>query len=822
MLKGILLALSVVVGIFSVSSQVVVSKPSFTFTACNYPSNFVSLGNIRIDETQNSDFAVGINQTIIINAPLNFEFQPNVGAVSVLSGRNLKNENIVITASSVKITYESTGINRTDGMLISGLKIRVLAATSGTFSRSGGTANINGLANGTGVTNLITGQSLPANSYRTVTNIGDNLSWNLSTSWECGVVPPNNGTANVYISPFNGTFNELNSVIFGTTSINSLTIESGANFSPPGGSGSTLIVNGDFTIQSGGYFRQYNWSGSGKNAIEIKGNFINNGEMSTIGSNNTYDLDITFNGSNPQTISGSGTFRMISNGSQTSTLTFNNSRGISLNANFSTQGLYGDAGAVVINGLLTFGSSENQLTGAGSLTLNGSTVLKAPTFYGHYAMTGTKTLGATASIEYTNNASNIGSSNIPILNLYQLTANVGNSGTLTISNDFMVNGVFNLTTGKVNLGTSTLTIGSSVNNKGSLNYSSGVVIGKLKRWFSGTNSGNESGLFPLGNSSGTLRKFVKVEYTQATDGGTLMAEWIPTPMGYNFSNQPVQTSCNGTFEIYNTASGYWSMTPADGITNAENKKYNITLQAQGLLDFVNDCHVTILKRQGTSPWVQSGSHSDNLGDATNPIVARIGASGWSNWGFAGGSGEALPVELISFNANCEEEKNVLKWSTASEHNSYSFEIEVSNDTQNWTNMSSIPAAGFSNEKIDYSYTIDRKGINSYARLKQIDLNGDYSIYGPVSLLCSDPISLSTFPNPSESNSFNTLVRSSHESNFNLKIFDMSTNIVHEQILDVKEGINLFAMNNLNLAPGIYVLELSSENHDPLIYRQIIK
>ena len=802
--------------------QVTVTKPTLSFTACSYPSNYSEIGNITIQETNNADIADGSSQTIVISAPANFEFQSGQGNVQIGAGGNLKSAglSINVTASTVTVTFDCVGVTKSDLMVISGLKVRVLAAASSKLSRSGGSALINGLANGTYITNLISGNSLPENSYRTVTNLSGNLSWNNASTWECGSVPPNNGTANILISPYYGTYSALNAVIFTNTTVNSVLIETGANFSAPGNSGTTFIVNDDFNIQSGGYFLQYNWASSGKNEIQIKGDFVNNGEMTTTGSNNTYDLDITFNGSSPQIISGTGVFRMISNGSQMSTLTFDNSKGITLNANFSTNGVHGDAGAVVVNGLLSFGSTSNQFTGSGSLTMNGSTTLKAATFYGHFAMTGSRVLGSSSSIEYTNTSSNISSVNIPSLSLYNLNSNVGSSGTLTLGDNLNVSNLLTMTSGKINMGANTLTIGTSTSNTGSLNYADGFIIGKVKRWFTSTNTGNESGLFPLG--SGSTKKQIKVEYTQATDGGTITAEWINSPMGYNYTTDPVTTSCNGSFEIYNTASGYWSMTPGDGITNNENKTYNITLQAQGLLDFTDDCHVTALKRQGSNPWMQSGTHVDNLGDAISPNVQRVGATGWSNWGFAGGSGTPLPVELTSFNVVCEEGNSSLEWTTASEFNSQYFNVELSRDGYLWETVGTLQAAGYSNENVSYQFSNAKLASHKYARLLQVDVDGQSKLYGPIEITCTSELSMSTVPNPSE-NAFNVIIRSNETtSKGNLLVRDIAGQVISTSAVEILNGINLFPIHNEKLTSGTYIIEFRSLHQMPLIERHIVK
>ncbi|MFY7669393.1 MAG: T9SS type A sorting domain-containing protein [Crocinitomicaceae bacterium] len=800
--------------------QVTITKPSFKFTACSLPSQYIDLGLIMLTESTNGDFALGNAQSIQISAPSNFQFEPSVGSVISANGGNVRNTTISISSSLITITYDCTGINKSDEVTISGIRIRVTSLSTGTFNRTGGNASISGLTIGTPLTNNISALQSVAGRYRTVINTTSNLNWSSSTTWECGSVPPNDGTAEIYISPYNGGFSVLNSVVFGNTTVKSIIVESGANFSPPGNSGSTLVVNEDFTIETGAYFRQYNWANNGKNAIEIKGNFTNNGEMTTSGSNNTYDLDITFNGTSPQTISGSGIFRMIGNGSQMSTITFDNPKGITLNASFSTVGAHGDAGTVNVNGLLTFGSSSNQFTGAGAVNVNGQVVLKASTFYGHFANTGARTLGATSTVEFTNSSSLITSTNIPTMNLYRLISSVGASGTLTATGNLNVSNQLTLNAGKILMGTNTLTIGTSLTNLGIISHSSGFVMGKVKRWFNSTNSGNESGLYPLGISN--KRNFVKVEYTQATDGGTLTAEWIPSSMGTNFTNEPIPTSCNGNFEIYTTASGYWSMTPGDGITNAESKKYNITLFADGLLDFTDDCHVTALKRQGSNPWLQSGIHIDNTGDAISPNVQRIGATGWSNWGFAGGSGTPLPVELVSFNSNCNEGQTILTWITSSENNSSSFDIEISPDGSTWETNGSINAAGFSNEEIEYSYKTERVGIQRFARLKQIDNNGDFKLYGPVEISCSPSWNLSTFPNPSQE-SFNVLVRSKYlDMTGILNLIDLSGNVICSKNVTIQEGINVFPISNEKLSNGAYFIQLITENQDPIVFQHLVK
>ena len=94
----------------------------------------------------------------------------------------------------------------------------------------------------------------------------------------------------------------------------------------------------------------------------------------------------------------------------------------------------------------------------------------------------------------------------------------------------------------------------------------------------------------------------------------------------------------------------------------------------------------------------------------------------------------LPVELLYFEGYSYPSFNNLRWSTASEHNSDYFEIENSIDGEWWKTVGVKGAAGNSSTQINYGYSvmIDKFCINYY-RLKQVDFDGAYKYYGPISI-----------------------------------------------------------------------------------------
>jgi hypothetical protein len=791
---------------------------------CSLLSQYFTLGTISITETQNGDFSSGSSRTIIIAAPSGTQFLANTGSLTVIGGRNINNESMTITSTSITIQYNCNATNKLDAMTISGVKIRSTSNGNFTINRTGGNALINGLTAGTSMSGNIAFNPIASNVYRTNPSISGLLDWNQASTWECNTVPPNDGTAKVVIRAYqNGSYNAGNTVYFsGLPLVNSLSIENNANFSAPGGNGAILTILGNLTIQSGGYLQQVNWSQSGINTIQIGGDFTNDGFMVSASGNGGNGLKIVMNGTSAQAISGSGSFRMIGNGPGTGSLIVENLADVELRSNFLSDNASGNAGNVLVNGTIRFLNETTKFYGIGNLQLNGKAILKAGTFNEHFAMSGDRIISNTSTIEYTNPTSSIALTNIPTMNLNNLIINNTLSGNTTVSNPLFVVGTLSMLGGKIINGSNIIQIGTSLSNKGGLIYESGVVVGKLKRWFSSTNNGNQSGLFPIGNTVDFKRRFVTIEYTQPSDGGTLTAEWLNEPMGTSVTNEPITTNCNGQFTINNTASGYWILSPSDGISNNEFKTYTITLFAEELYDFDNDCFITAVKRDNNQ-WIYSGIHVDNLGNALNPSIKRLNATGWSNWGF-GGEGNPLPIELLSSNAFCENNQVVFNWITASEHNSATFLVEKSENCFEWIKVNEVQAAGLSNEQINYSITDQRIEGLHYYRLTQKDIDGKSTSYNPLFVECSDesPFKILVWPNPSE-NSLNLFINDA-------ALIGISTisikNILGLEVFNKKvvceDGMNLFQLNDLNLPSGLYFIQVSNNKYFSEVVKHLVK
>ncbi|TGE20584.1 T9SS type A sorting domain-containing protein [Hymenobacter aquaticus] len=111
----------------------------------------------------------------------------------------------------------------------------------------------------------------------------------------------------------------------------------------------------------------------------------------------------------------------------------------------------------------------------------------------------------------------------------------------------------------------------------------------------------------------------------------------------------------------------------------------------------------------------------------------------------------LPVELTSFTGQPTEAGVALRWQTASEHGSRSFEVERAAEGQAFQVVGSKPAAGTSSTARTYNFLDETVGTGKYAyRLHQLDQDGSAS-YSPVVTVTmtasATPLLTSAFPNP---------------------------------------------------------------------------
>jgi hypothetical protein len=173
----------------------------------------------------------------------------------------------------------------------------------------------------------------------------------------------------------------------------------------------------------------------------------------------------------------------------------------------------------------------------------------------------------------------------------------------------------------------------------------------------------------------------------------------------------------------------------------------------------------------------------------------------------------LPVELTQFSASCSENTTNINWQTASEKNSAYFEVFKSRDGEVWTSKTTTPAAGNSTSTIDYSFTDYNEASLVYYKLKQVDKDGQYKEYGPISANCNENTSLFISPNPTNGE-FNLIGMEHFGTITSLDVKDATGKVVKA----MQPTTTQFTCNELKA--GVYFLTVTSNKTEQII--KIIK
>jgi len=184
----------------------------------------------------------------------------------------------------------------------------------------------------------------------------------------------------------------------------------------------------------------------------------------------------------------------------------------------------------------------------------------------------------------------------------------------------------------------------------------------------------------------------------------------------------------------------------------------------------------------------------------------------------------LPVELISFSGDCDQDINYIIWKTASEYNTSHFDLEKSRDGYEWNKTFTVKAAENSNQTTIYNYIDSNSSGLSYYRLQQYDNDGEYKTYGPISIDCqdSDDEYFTVFPNPSD-NTFSIILNNDKLlGDCVVTIVDEMGRNIFTKDINVKTGINLFTLEKLDIRTGFYYIFVSNDGYTTNILKQMIK
>ncbi len=228
---------------------------------------------------------------------------------------------------------------------------------------------------------------------------------------------------------------------------------------------------------------------------------------------------------------------------------------------------------------------------------------------------------------------------------------------------------------------------------------------------------------------------------------------------------------------------------------------------------------------GASGVLSTGAGYTNRSTANSNIIedknaAAVGAynatftSASGNWiaqmvTFISTSSIVLPIDLLFFTGECNNNNIVLKWATASETNNEYFTVERSEDGSQWEAVGTVKSTGNSSITQNYSYTIGETSDKiSYFRLKQTDLDGNFKYFNtiPVNNCNSNSAGLSIYPNPSNGRSLFGKINLKANEEYSIIIFDAVGNVVLRSTSSQPQ----FTVNFPQTLPsGVYFAKLSS-------------
>jgi hypothetical protein len=169
----------------------------------------------------------------------------------------------------------------------------------------------------------------------------------------------------------------------------------------------------------------------------------------------------------------------------------------------------------------------------------------------------------------------------------------------------------------------------------------------------------------------------------------------------------------------------------------------------------------------------------------------------------------LPVEMLSFTAEKNENSIALKWSTASEINNDYFSLKRSNSDFDFKEIVRFPGSGNSTEVNKYEAEDESpyEGINYY-RLDQFDYDGTEYSSGIIPVeFSSSKKSLFVFPNPSSNGEIEFTFHSGDSESFIVELFNSEGNGVYASSYYIANGTDHYKIPAGNYPDGIYFLRI---------------
>lgn len=313
--------------------------------------------------------------------------------------------------------------------------------------------------------------------------------------------------------------------------------------------------------------------------------------------------------------------------------------------------------------------------------------------------------------------------------------------------------------------------------------------------------------FPTGDISGNDCIWAPIGMEGLCAFSEITAEYIFNNFGFNLG---AANMCEPSLLDHVSGIEYWRVSSTNAFPQVtlywkDNVRSQITKPDELVVSYWYDC--------SGFKWVNMGGIvSDNSGSGSVTSTLPFISFGAITFGTKNNS-NPLPIELLKFEASCENDIVTISWSTASETNNSYFSLEKSVNLYDWINIATIKGAGNSNQIINYSYFDENdNGLIVYYRLSQTDYDGSRDTFPSIQVSCKDfgeQVKIEEYPNPFKKEITISIINCPDNSG-TITLFDVIGNKILEIPFAEKVNQEINTIVELRtLSNGIYFVELKS-------------
>lgn len=272
-----------------------------------------------------------------------------------------------------------------------------------------------------------------------------------------------------------------------------------------------------------------------------------------------------------------------------------------------------------------------------------------------------------------------------------------------------------------------------------------------------------------------------------------------------------QITFNGTADV--NVGGEFEFGANGGGTGNDASNSNVNVGGDATLDIDGDINFY----EGGS-----GSNSflnvDGNGSVTANDVDDLDSVNISEGGTVNDGGTVLPVELLFFKGEIDQNAVALSWNTASELNNDYFEILHSKNGTDFISIGRVEGSGTTSLLSEYSFKDKIGSGTNYYQLRQVDFDGISEEFNIIRIESALAPGLTIYPNPVSLNQdFSLSTSELIPSETVIKIISMDGREVFKKA--VSDASNLLKVESSTLKKGNYVVVI--QNNTQRITRRIV-